>query len=1165
MAFPDDVLPIRSQILIDGTWTNIVDDTEGGPTITIRRGFSGEQANLGAAQCTFTLIDPDGRYSNRNPTSPYYRLIGRNTQYRNAVVEDVTSVRLDDYSSLTDGSYDGARVWTADKAVLDITGDIDVRIDCEPDQWYGGETFHLASKYDTEGGNHRSWTFVKHVTGRLLLLWSTDGTTSGWQYEYSSTFVPDVGRLALRATLDVNNGSGGRTVTFYTADTIAGPWTQLGSAQTTSGTTSIHSGAADLEVGTIGGGARYAIGSWVPFCGRIYAFELYNGIAGTRVANMDATGQARGTTTWSDGLTTPNTWTLAASAELTDYDYRFWGEIPKMPKQADMSGQYVTSAAAAADVVQRLSQGDKPLLSPIYLNLSQYELTGYWPMEDETGSSQSSAAVGKAGYINDATFGSDDELFGTSGVLTFNSDDGYASGVADPRFNTNTGTSYFLFYFKLPSIPGGTIGPIINMYTAGSSVHRIDIQVTATTYTLTFRDTGGGVLATSNTLFGGGGEPDQWIAMRLKMTQDGANIDWEWAWYAIGADTPLGISGTFAGTVGRPRSWISYEYTGKSGLKLAHVVTGQVDVDFTGAEFIDSTNGYAGEACDDRFARLCRTRGIPYWIVGKRTDAASESTAARMGPQRDIAFLQSLQECADVGAGLIYGPRNKFGLTLRLQTSLVNRTPVEVSCTDEHLSGELAGEEDDSLILNDVTVTKPTGEFARSVQNDGPLNILDPTADPDGVGVYDGTVSRSPYLPAKLQNYADYERMKGTVDELRYRKLQFNMEAGALVADPELTSRLRRLELGSALKLTDLPAWLPPDDVELLCRGYTETLANFTQQFVWNTAPYAPYRLNDLTGTDRSRQRVAASNTATANALDTDDTTIIIHTPLGAMWRRSAGAPSGTYPLDVTIGGEVISVPSCANVTLAFVAAGTVDHDNNASVTPGLPAGLLGGDLMLMLAAIRNTAAVVGADPAGWELLTSSENVSLFGKVAAGTFGAASSEAIPTVTFTGGAAGDDTSAQIAAWRPSSQLSAASEVASFMVDDTWLTNASAQDIIYPGAGVRWPDNGLVIYLGWKQDDWTSVASPGTEIGEPDTTTGNDQGMVWAYTIQTTKTRIAPGSFTVTGGVSAVSKGALVVVHPRHQLWSGVTRSVNGVVKEQTDEEVVQVVDYFRAAL
>src|SRR5690606_12417880 len=58
-------------------------------------------------------------------------------------------------------------------------------------------------------------------------------------------------RVALRATLDVDDGNGNHVVTFYSAPTIAGPWIQLGDPQIASGTTSIFSGNADLCIGSI--------------------------------------------------------------------------------------------------------------------------------------------------------------------------------------------------------------------------------------------------------------------------------------------------------------------------------------------------------------------------------------------------------------------------------------------------------------------------------------------------------------------------------------------------------------------------------------------------------------------------------------------------------------------------------------------------------------------------------------------------------------------------------------------------------------------------------------------------------------------------------------------------------------------------------------------------
>lgn len=204
---------------------------------------------------------------------------------------------------------------------------------------------------------------------------------------------------------------------------------------------------------------------------------------------------------------------------------------------------------------------------------------------------------------------------------------------------------------------------------------------------------------------------------------------------------------------------------------------------------------------------------------------------------------------------------------------------------------------------------------------------------------------------------------------------------------------------------------------------------------------------------------------------------------------------------------------------MSFVAAGTVAHAVNASVAPGVPAGLQAGDTMLLLAAIRNSGAGTPNTPTGWTPLVDSGNMRLFVKTAG------SSESAPTVTFAGGVANADTSAMIAAWRgvdpdpvgvPTSQL-----------------NGSAQDIAVPAITLPTDlDGGLNVWAGWKQDDWTSVdvVSGGTEIGEPDTTTGDDQGIVWDYRIlpnTTSFNNLTARTFVVTGGVAAISRGATAV--------------------------------------
>lgn len=199
---------------------------------------------------------------------------------------------------------------------------------------------------------------------------------------------------------------------------------------------------------------------------------------------------------------------------------------------------------------------------------------------------------------------------------------------------------------------------------------------------------------------------------------------------------------------------------------------------------------------------------------------------------------------------------------------------------------------------------------------------------------------------------------------------------------------------------------------------------------------------------------------------------------------------------------------------ITFVAAGTAAHADNAALDPALPAGWAQNDLLLVLTAIRNTGG--GADtPSGYTALVSMGHVKLCGKIAG------SSESAPHCTYSG-VAGDSTSAQTAAFR-NAQL-----VTSLFAT---LTNAAAQNINYPALTVT-EQAQLVLFLGWKHDDWTSVATIGgpTEIGDPSTTLGNDQGIVWDYGVYVSPPDIPASSFSVTGGTSEVSKGAVVAIRP-----------------------------------
>jgi hypothetical protein len=107
-------------------------------------------------------------------------------------------------------------------------------------------------------------------------------------------------------------------VSFYTGPDMDGPWTLIGTVITTSGTTSIFSSTARLEIGAGDNGGVIFTGGG-RFTGDVLKAEVRNGIDGTAVANPDFTAQTPGTTSFTDDA--GRVWTVQSAAQIkTDPD-----------------------------------------------------------------------------------------------------------------------------------------------------------------------------------------------------------------------------------------------------------------------------------------------------------------------------------------------------------------------------------------------------------------------------------------------------------------------------------------------------------------------------------------------------------------------------------------------------------------------------------------------------------------------------------------------------------------------------------------------------------------------------------------------------------------------------------------------------------------------------
>lgn len=201
----------------------------------------------------------------------------------------------------------------------------------------------------------------------------------------------------------------------------------------------------------------------------------------------------------------------------------------------------------------------------------------------------------------------------------------------------------------------------------------------------------------------------------------------------------------------------------------------------------------------------------------------------------------------------------------------------------------------------------------------------------------------------------------------------------------------------------------------------------------------------------------------------------------------------------------------------SFIASGTAVTGNNTSLVPVAPAGLAVGDLKLIAASIRNSGAGTVNTPAGWTKVAESGNEALLARIHQG------GDTPPTVTFSGGVANADTLVQMACFR-NAKLTPN--------DIAGQLNLTDQNVLFPNITLKGP--GMIIYLGWKQDDMTSSTTPtfAVKIGDVSSTTGDDAAMFWYFFGNPASNyglSFGGSPVLVTGGATAISR-ALSVQFP-----------------------------------
>jgi hypothetical protein len=948
MAFPKDPLPLVSQLLIDGVWTDISRVGSVGrvghgasDVVSISRGRRDIAGTVPPTQCDFTLNNRDGLFTNDNPNSPYYRKLPRLTQVRHYIDDS----SLAGYMQFSGGSTDWLR--TADAAPLDVTGDLDLRIEIDPFTWNmrdaisndaTADYFALAMKL-VDGSTGISWYWAMQGNGRQYFFWTTGGTLATSFVRGSSVMTLPTSRTALRVTLDVDNGAGGWTLSFYQSTSIDGTWTLVSSTSGT-GVTSIYSGAGPISIG--GREGRYV--NHRNFGGRMYTFQMRNGIGGTLVANADIRQRMPETNSFLDGL--GNTWIPNGNVQILTDKVRFHGALEAMPQEWDSTGKDCWVPVHAADTLQRLGNDGEATQSAISQYLERYSssITGHWPLEDGQETTTPSSAVSGVLPAQATKFGftTARDLPGSDGYATAGGVGSFMRGA--PRVTSPNGTTTALFWAKtnspLPDPPNSGAN-LISFTVAGSNVKwwRIELSGEYVVQVRAFAPDGSELFNYSALSYPAGGAQgdvrwNRWTVFAFSLRQVGGNIEINLSWSNGTDGSTAGYTQTLAGTVGRFDGFTITSDTFTPDTSFAHMTLLNTFLSVTASELIASSNAWRGELAATRFLRVCASAGINAVVDGWPQDTQA------LGPQPIDTVLNILRDLEKTDGGILSGTRSTQGLTYTTRDRISRQLPGgSFSHAASHFSDPPKPVPDSFGIANYYTATRRDGGgSATSIKTDGPLGT-------GAIGTVTGGDTFNVLTLNDALSAASWAVALGTYDSPRYPSAPFQLERTATLLGSSLAAQIASLDAGRRFVIADLPVHQPPGPVDLIVQGYTEVLGNRTMALDFSSTAYGPWETGQLEGV-AGPVRFAASDTTilpvtaseTVLTLITPGSTSIIREPgtfetaagvtgwtgtNGTIARSSAFANSGTYSLELTAtGGFTTAYARQGSAGVARVSAG---------------------------------------------------------------------------------------------------------------------------------------------------------------------------------------------------------------------------------------------------
>ncbi|MFD8805556.1 hypothetical protein [Streptomyces sp. NPDC059597] len=587
--------------------------------------------------------------------------------------------------------------------------------------------------------------------------------------------------------------------------------------------------------------------------------------------------------------------------------YRLRGEISEWAANWDTSGSDVWTDVSASGILRRLAQAPAPERSVIYnaiTNPLPTSVVAYWPCEDAPGATSLKSALAAGApmtWTGTPTLASYTGLAATDPLpdLTTATLSGRVPDYADPT------ATQVRFLASIPAA-GLALGKVLvaidqQDYSAGASQFW-EVYYDTSSNSLTIRTcaSDGTVLGVElpHTLDVRG----RLLYVSVELQEAGANITRTLRLKDVNTSQVTTVSDTVFNTqltqvIRVQFGPASRAVSGTGTANLPGVAIGHVTVEnaITAIDALGPRLNPIGETAGRRIQRLCGEQGLAFGWIGDLDDTTP------LGAQGKSNLLTLAQEACLADGGLLYESRSALGLGYRTRASLYNQDPV---LTLDYTAAQLAQiptpVEDDRYIQNKVTVT--CGDASATYEEtSGTLGTALP---PAGVGSYgqDVTLNLATSDTATLRNQAAWRVHLGTVDEPRFPQISVNLAHPAIT--PDMRRAILGIRIGDRIQITNPPVWLPPDTIDQLVLGTSETITHFEHRLTFNCQPASPY--SAIGYLDGPTARVDTDGSALAEPVTSTGTLLDVTATSGPIWTSA----STDFPFTIRVGGEVMTVTS---------------------------------------------------------------------------------------------------------------------------------------------------------------------------------------------------------------------------------------------------------------